>query len=613
MVASLPSRRRHPHRLAVLAAAAAALAACGPRSDRDLVELPRLARADEVFGNPERGFYTSIDLFDPRDLVRARDRGHTVVHAVIRLDAYRDRALPAELLQAIGAGFGEVRAAGLKVIPRFTYNDGPYPYSAPDAPEAVIHAHLGQLRPVLEVNADVLVALEAGFIGAWGEWHSSTHGLDGDLQAKNRILGTLLAAVPGHRMVALRFPTDIEQLVGELPEASAFSTAITARVGSHQDCFLGSEHDFGTWGRTGHPYERDKDFIARRGRFTVVGGETCAPGPRATCENALAELEMMHWSYLNHDFHPEVIARFRHGGCFAEIERRLGYRLVLRRAAYGMRDDRLHVKLTIDNEGYAAMFNPRKAFIVLERDGARFDLPLRADPRRWLAGEDSVVSESVALPDEVASGSYRMSLWLPDLAVGLRATPAYSVRLANAGAWQAETGLNRIGDVVVSRAADQRRDARGDDGPAAPRGALVIDDFDDRWPSANQLGRWSGANGFVNGGGWGEGAAGRLVFEYDNDGWFGSGIALDISRYRWLVLRLRGAAGGEERHIGLRLGGVDLPLGRLTGEAITTEWRDLRIDLERAGVNRADPAQLELYFWNGGSGRVELGRISLEP
>jgi len=35
--------------------------------------------------------------------------------------------------------------------------------------------HVDQLAPVIRDNADVIYVMQAGFVGAWGEWHSATH------------------------------------------------------------------------------------------------------------------------------------------------------------------------------------------------------------------------------------------------------------------------------------------------------------------------------------------------------------------------------------------------------------------------------------------------------
>jgi hypothetical protein len=417
-----------------------------------LIPLPVAPPAWDVFPNPERGFYSSADILKEPSLAFVSEAGNTLVHAPIRLDPYRDAPLPPEFLAELERAFDRVRRAGLKVIPRFMYNFGPYPRSEPDASEAQIIAHLEQLAPVLAANADVLLVLQGGFIGAWGEWHSSTHRLDRDPRAKRRILDALLTAVPRDRMVALRFPTDIDDLVGKLPAKRAFTDEPVARVGSHQDCFLGSDTDVGTWGRTGNNVETDKDRMAERARFVAVGGETCAPGPRATCWFASEEMRRMHWTYLNQDFHPDVIARFQADACFLDFQIRLGYRFVLERAAYRLHGDHLRLVARFRNEGYAALFNPRPIVVVLEGGGRRVELPMRADPRLWPSLETSVVAEDLRLPDDLPAGVYRLSLWLPDPAPRLRNRPEYAIRLANQGVWDARRGLNRIAEnVMISR------------------------------------------------------------------------------------------------------------------------------------------------------------------
>jgi len=51
---------------------------------------------------------------------------------------------------------------------RFAYNqDQTSPYNEPS--KAQILAHIEQLKPLLDQNADVIAVLQQGFIGAWGE------------------------------------------------------------------------------------------------------------------------------------------------------------------------------------------------------------------------------------------------------------------------------------------------------------------------------------------------------------------------------------------------------------------------------------------------------------
>jgi hypothetical protein len=147
---------------------------------------------------------------------------------------------------------------------------------------------------------------------------------------------------------------------------------------------------------------------------------------------------------------------------------------------------------------------------------------------------------------------------------------------------------------------------------------LVLDDFDGTppYPSAaqNDLGRWTGGNCFLNGGGSGVVSGGALALRYDNCGWFGSDVPTDVSAYTYLVVRIRGAAGGEQSHFSLSLGGTTKRFGEYTVDGgghpvITTSYQDIRIPMAANGINRASPAQLAMGFWFGGNSTITIDGI----
>jgi hypothetical protein len=406
------------------------------------------------FPNPDRGLYVWTDINDS-DHSWVRAAGYTLSRQYFRLDAYRNVALPASFLSQVSAQFAMARAAGIKMIPRFTYNWGPYPNSQPDASRTRIEQHLQQLAPILAANADVISSFEAGFVGAWGEWHTSTNGLDNPAD-KDAILTAILQALPASRMVALRYPSDMQLLNGApITPGEAFSGSDRARIGSHQDCFLASADDWGTWGRSGNPYDYDKAHIAENGRFAVVGGETCNPNPpRSSCPTALYELEYMHFSNLNVEYHPTVIQGFQNGGCWNEIKRRLGYRYELPSVTYSTTASQggtLQLDFQVTNVGYAAMFNERPVFAVLSDGTTTHTAQLDVDPRDWAAGTTSAFASNIAIPANLPTGQYTLSLWLPDQAASLRNDPLYAVRLASQLTWDAASGYNVIAtDVVIT-------------------------------------------------------------------------------------------------------------------------------------------------------------------
>lgn len=166
-------------------------------------------------------------------------------------------------------------------------------------------------------------------------------------------------------------------------------------------------------------------------------------------------------------------------------------------------------------------------------------------------------------------------------------------------------------------------------GAAAGPPPMIVDNFDGS-PSWRRLGGWgswgSGAWGGYNDLGDTTGyddfvsaaiANGALTLTYDDDGWFGSYIGIDLSSYTYLVLRVRGSAGGEQSHVRVSLGGVrrmlsDLTLADGTRPVITTAYRDIRIPLAANGFPRAQPGELELDFWHGGAGTISIDEIRFE-
>ena len=403
---------------------------------------------DDTFANPDRGFYTRVDVLNDRDFSRARTATN-VLHSYVRLDGYRTSAIPDSFLDTLRSGLAAVRNSGMKIILRFSYNFGPYPNSEPDTTEGWITSHLAQLKPVLTDNADVIMAMEAGFIGAWGEWHTSTSGLEFDSQAKIDIRNAILDALPSTRQVALRYPSDVRLVNGgAIPASEAWNGSYSSRTGNHQDCFLASTpDDWGTWGRNGGSVDADKQLIADNSRYAVTGGETCNSdsSSRVSCVNARDELSRFHFSYLNEDFEYGALNIFRNQGCFDEFKRRLGYRFALRSATYPSsigRGGTLDLSATITNTGYASPFNQRPVFAVLDGPGGRRTFPVSADPRRWAAGTDTTVDTSFTVPSDLAAGTYTLALWLPDRYPNLRSTASYSIRFANQDVWDAGAGHN---------------------------------------------------------------------------------------------------------------------------------------------------------------------------
>jgi hypothetical protein len=407
------------------------------------------------FPNPERGFRIgshTINLSSPfskSEIQSSLSSKLTVIYRIYTLSDFRNRPLSQEFLDFLVRDFSVARSGGVKLAVRFNYNSG---MNEPDAPLSRVLSHIEQLKPVLQANFDVISHLDAGFIGAWGEWHSSTNGLDNPTN-RNKILKAILAALPKQRMIAVRsleYKTDAFGIEEPLSPTEAFNGTNRARVGAYNDCFLASDDDFGTYESNPKIQEEQKTFLSLDNRFVVQGGETCKHNPpRSSCPTALKELARMHWSQLNYEYHEAVLSGWKNQGCMPEIERRLGYRFRLIDSEIPERvrpGAKFTMKFHITNDGWTSPFNPRLVEIILRNSqtGSKYRIPVNEDPRFWLAGETHQVNINFTLPKDIPSGEYDVFLNLPDPAPQLYGHPKYSIRLANQNVWEGATGYNSL-------------------------------------------------------------------------------------------------------------------------------------------------------------------------
>ncbi|WP_437842446.1 DUF4832 domain-containing protein [Sorangium sp. So ce1153] len=394
--------------------------------------------------NPERGVFRFMDLRSLEPLSDLRDQGYTLIYGKVLIDDYRTRDIDQSLIDQLDESFAAARSAGLKVLPRIYYATD---IGEPDAPLSRVLAHIEQLRPVLEENADVIAVLNPGFVGAWGEWHSSTNDLT-EPSNRKQIFDALLEALPSSRMTLARRPSHKQEAYGgPLTEATAFSGAPLSRVGHHDDCFLASDDDEGTYQLPG-----EKEYAVEDSAFVPVGGETCAVNPpRSQCASALAELSLHHWSFLHTDYHPDVIADWKAEGCFETIACRLGYRFVVmghESPEQVARGQSLSLRLRVSNDGYARAYNPRPVHLVLQQGDARHVLEVDADPRRWAPGAESDLCLQAQIPADLPPGDYQLGLWLPDGAERLRDDPRYAIRFSSGATWDSASGVNLLDATV---------------------------------------------------------------------------------------------------------------------------------------------------------------------
>jgi hypothetical protein len=464
------------------------------------------------FPNPERGFYIPIGAnathFKPLDTAELKKLFHnehrqgraryavrsTLLMREYALDTFRSRPLSPEFLEQLQQDFDKVREAGIKLVLRFAYinktktGDCPdvYHICPPygDAPRAIVLQHIAQLRPLLQRNADIIAVLQEGFIGIWGEnFYTDFFGdpgkngpgriMDSSWNDRNAVLNALLAALPADRMVQVRTPQIKQKAVygpeaavdsRPLAQAEAYSATSIARIGFHNDCFLASPDDYGTYydyGSSNSPQKEAnlplRQYLEVDSRYVAVGGETCddAFSPQNDCAPAghvEREMSAMHYSFLNCSYNNDVNNDWDSLGCMNSIRKRLGYRFILRAGRFpktAAAGSLFSFSMDLDNAGYASPYNLRPVILVFRNKatGREIAVPTHADPRRWFSGA-SKWGDTLTLPRDMPAGNYDLFLSLPDKYPSLAADPRYHIRLANKNGWEPATGYNRLGVTV---------------------------------------------------------------------------------------------------------------------------------------------------------------------
>lgn len=419
-----------------------------------------------IFPNPERGFYHHTEQkvkdgttnLSTSTFTTARNSGHTLLLRMYYLDNFRSKDLSQAVLDQITNDFALFRQNGCKAILRFSYTATDDENRTKDSNPTWWGKHIAQLKPILQANADVIAVVQAGFIGAWGEWYYSSQGVGDDipLATKAALIDELLDAVPVSRCICLRTPYYKQKYIGNsvpLSADEAFTGTPKARLGHHNDAFLYQSDNMGTY----RDRTKDMNYLAQECLYLPNGGETDVYKESvyqewATGDKAQAEMAKLHYSYLNQGYCELTLNHWRQDGSFDILDRNMGYRFQLVNATFpdnATAGETLDVEINIANVGYASPYNERHAFLILKNDKHAYALPIQSDPRFWHSGKTTTISEQLYIPYTVQPGTYSLYLHLPDAYQSIADDPRFAIRLANQNVWDEQTGYNSLNAQVT--------------------------------------------------------------------------------------------------------------------------------------------------------------------
>ena len=428
------------------------------------------------------------------------------------------------------------RRNGCTVAFRFRYDANGKTEPEPATFDQVLR-HIDQIREdgFLEDYKDILMFVESGFVGAWGEQHSGKYT---SLPYKAQLLQAVLDMVPDDIPVTVRTPNIFREWQGLDMDGMAAWTSEpgtdAARVGLYNDGYMGSDSDLGTYSDRAV----EAAWIGRQAVTSYYGGEFSGNLEWAQKydtylpENAIPEMYQTHLSYINaniwslyqdytfsaaYDVDGVDNSAYYGQTVYKFMRDHLGYRFVVRDcdlSAEAVQGGTFDMTFAVENTGFAAPIRPQKAELLLEKDGVYLVTDAALDTRDWRSCTTTEETLHVDLPGALTPGDWHVCLRFSVGDSGVRDGALRTVRFANPDIYDPLLGANVMGTLHVTasddavQCADQTFSVNGLPGttPSLWRknaGGCVFDgatSSDEEWPDAAAIGEngdcrlWLGAD-----------------------------------------------------------------------------------------------------------------------
>ncbi|MCD7938330.1 MAG: DUF4874 domain-containing protein [Tannerellaceae bacterium] len=418
--------------------------------------------------NPFNTSETYPDGFIPKrtEMYKSAADGVTLTQLYIYLTEWVDRDISPEGLQNIQTLFDGLKEHGHKAILRFAYNWTGLNTSGGESEQWILR-HLEQLTPFFRENMGLIATIQVGFIGAWGEWHTSP--LQNNQAAKNAIVSGLLEAYPSPYCVEIRTPDHKNAL-------TLANESYRSRIGYANDYFTAGEHshapgnDFvpgDAWyqqvKQESHefymsgeiPYAEQTEW----GLFELINPSTTLQILRDHHYSAFDitqnfDLNITSWKnvkvspfYLDNlnilyseDYFKDEEGNTVSRSFYEFVRDHLGYRLnLLPSSTIEGANGALNYELNLTNTGFATVVNPKPVYLVCINSNGQVEKEIlleNADPKTWqpfhpATNHPDILTHTIRGSVSTGlSGTYRIGIWMPDPTEKLRYNNLYDTKWA---------------------------------------------------------------------------------------------------------------------------------------------------------------------------------------
>ncbi|MDR0930220.1 MAG: DUF4832 domain-containing protein [Clostridiales bacterium] len=426
------------------------------------------------YANPNRGFFVHLSFSLPNtyneeeknalltrvnsNLGAAEQDNLTLSLLIITLDQSLNNALNNDSIEALNDILEVHRKHGFRTIIRFRYGRGE---GTEPGNFSTMLEHIEQVGPTLKNYDDVISVYQAGYIGAYGEWHTSKYN---DVTYENQILDAMFENSSPLTEIAVREPKDYRNYLLHVNN----NEEVIKRFGQYNDAFLSTASDMGTYDNR----EEDIEYMSPFTVNTFFGGEAVYSSETySNLTNVNKEMRLLHTNYLNttHDLAmleywkgqtvtEEIDEVFANHNGFDYIFNRLGYRFVLKESRLTdtvKQGDALHLSFSVENTGFGNPLGINNTYLLLEKDGMYYRMPLNINPEEIKCGSTKTYNLVARIPFDLNPSEWNVYIQMSSNESAIDDPDIKFVKFANYDLYNSNIRGNYIGSINVQKSSDE--------------------------------------------------------------------------------------------------------------------------------------------------------------
>lgn len=389
----------------------------------------------EYLDNPYIGYYhiygyilkDEIAYATPEDVPNVPDpendtTSERLVQVQINLCQFKEQPLTDTALSQLDTILSAWCSTDYQLLLRFLYDWDGNGLNAEPQDISTILQHMEQVASIYNKYADHILTLQGLFTGSYGEMHHTNHGSAEGIQ----LLATKLAETADPSIyLSVRTPDQWRIVTGvdnyeEL--AATPDSPFLNRLGLYNDGMFGSETDTGTYAR---PRAEEIAFQDALCQTVPNGGEAIINNPYNDLYNAIADMKLMHVSFLNSAYDPSVINKwlnttydsddpndpFNGMDGYDYIRNHLGYRFVLRSSeiVHNYAEGQFMLRVGIENVGFSRSYHgfSFRLTLINTETRATFSIVPAENSTLLVSGEITYLDVPLSI-DELSTGTYEL-------------------------------------------------------------------------------------------------------------------------------------------------------------------------------------------------------------